>query len=263
MQNEKTKKEIAKRLKKLRLEKGLTMEKTAKQVGAYGSSVVSNWEKGKTTPKPQFMKAYADAFQVPIEWIKYGDFDQYLYNVITNEGLLDPDFTKSAIDFFKRNYIVLDEDLDEYTDVFGFDDYKLAHDICDFFLFGYSFPNICDFVHDGKGEYSAEYEKIMKEIGYNDEVIIFATIDLFKKDLKPLEKMFILQDDIEMDRKQLLQLGLDEKSVNEIYPTVDMKGYYNISCPNILKVENALLKYKKDKKDIPTSITDAIIKLLN
>lgn len=63
---------IGERLRYLRISKGMTMEETAKQVGAFGRSVVSNWEKGKTTPKPQFMKAYADVFGVSQEWIRKG-----------------------------------------------------------------------------------------------------------------------------------------------------------------------------------------------
>lgn len=82
LKKEKEKREIGARLKELRIKKGLTMEEVAKGVGAYGSSVISNWEKGKTTPKPQFMKAYADFFGVPEDWIRYGDYDFFILSCL-------------------------------------------------------------------------------------------------------------------------------------------------------------------------------------
>lgn len=83
LRKEKERREIGDRLKDLRIRKGLTMEEMANKVGAFGRSVVSNWEKGKTTPKHKFMEAYANFFQVPIEWIKYGDYDSFIKTCIS------------------------------------------------------------------------------------------------------------------------------------------------------------------------------------
>lgn len=74
---------IGQRLKQLRESKQMTQAETAKAVEAATRGVIANWEADKTTPRPQFLQAYANYFNVPIDWIRYGDFDEFCNKVLT------------------------------------------------------------------------------------------------------------------------------------------------------------------------------------
>lgn len=73
---------IGKRLKQIRTTLGYTQAETAKKVGAATRGVIANWEADKTTPRPHFIQAYSDAFGVPVNWFKYGPYDEYAEKVM-------------------------------------------------------------------------------------------------------------------------------------------------------------------------------------
>lgn len=66
---------VGERLKQLRLGKGMTQAETAKAVTASTHGVIANWEANKTTPRPQFLQAYSDFFEVSEDWIINGNED--------------------------------------------------------------------------------------------------------------------------------------------------------------------------------------------
>lgn len=266
------KKEVGLRLKQLRTEKGMTMKEVADKVGASVYSVVGNWEYGKTLPRPHFLKSYADYFNVPIDWIKYGEFKGFLYKTVTDEVLKGSELTDSAINFFERNYDYSKE-INKHKD-FEDDDnqliYKgysanycaLASTICDEFLFGYT-SNLEKYITDDKNNYYSEYEDFMKEMGYNSNLIIFNTIDLFKKNLQPLEDAFILEEDNKIDKETMQVLGMDKNTIDQMCPKLSKRDIFCVELPNILRIKNKLLEYQKNNTDLNDSITDEILKLLN
>ena len=67
--------EVGLRLQQLRTEKAMTMEQLGKKLGV-SKAAISRWEKGERIPRPRFLKAYADYFNVPIDWIKYGELKE-------------------------------------------------------------------------------------------------------------------------------------------------------------------------------------------
>lgn len=72
---------IAKRLKELRVKKGLTVAEMAKIIGVSRISV-GNWERGDKKPRINHLKKYADFFGVSQEWIEHGSYSDYLLDVI-------------------------------------------------------------------------------------------------------------------------------------------------------------------------------------
>ena len=76
---------IGQRLKMLREKRGMTMAQIADALHVSSNAVVNNWEKENKKISPKFLKAYADYFNVPIDWIKYGDLENYIFNTIYKE----------------------------------------------------------------------------------------------------------------------------------------------------------------------------------
>lgn len=76
---------IGQKLKKLRQEKGYSMEKlaelfTKKYNSNYHKSMISNWENGKVKPTINSLKMYTDYFNVSLDWL----MDNSLYrNILT------------------------------------------------------------------------------------------------------------------------------------------------------------------------------------
>lgn len=79
------KQSVGQRLKYKRQEKGMTLEQVAQYVGAYSRATVGNWEKGKTLPKYHFLEKFSVLFGVSIDWIKYGELTDYIYNILDRE----------------------------------------------------------------------------------------------------------------------------------------------------------------------------------
>lgn len=263
---------IGTRLKQLRINKNLSMGELAQKMGLSSKGAISRWESDKVIPRASALKAYADYFGVSIDWLKYGDFSQYLYNTVINEVLKGSELTDSAVEFYEYNYdypkeIDKEKDFEEDEDItalkngYSYDYCDFARDICDVFLFGYSSNKIDDYI-DEKNSFYVEYEEYMEQIGYNGELIIYNTVDLFKKNLKPLEDAYNIKEDNKIDRESMKNIGLDDNIIDKIYPLIDRRELYNISYPNILKIQNELLRYQKNHTDLDDSITNAILKLL-
>lgn len=63
---------IGKTIKKVRAEKGMTQEQLAEQLHVTRQAV-SNWEQGKTQPDIETLSAMAEAFELPVENLIYGN----------------------------------------------------------------------------------------------------------------------------------------------------------------------------------------------
>ena len=59
---------IGKRIKEIRLERGLSQEKMG-QILAVSQDTVSLWEKGKSVPTAEFLIAMAKNFEVSVDYI--------------------------------------------------------------------------------------------------------------------------------------------------------------------------------------------------
>ncbi|MRI03749.1 helix-turn-helix domain-containing protein [Lactobacillus reuteri] len=79
------KKDVGSRILNLRKSKNLSMDDLAKKIGAGGKSTINTWEKGVTLPRPSFLKAIASEFNVSVNYLKYGNLNNYLDNLVRND----------------------------------------------------------------------------------------------------------------------------------------------------------------------------------
>lgn len=78
------KKEVANRIKNIRLGLGLTMEKFGKRLDT-SKGAVNNWEKEKSLPNNERLKIIAELGNVTVDELLYGNQQEYTYNVLINE----------------------------------------------------------------------------------------------------------------------------------------------------------------------------------
>ena len=82
---------IGKRIKEIRLEKGMTTKEFGKLLSATDSNV-SSWEKGRTSPNPERLKEIAKIGNTTVEELLYGDvirsyFNEHWKNLFKNEDV--------------------------------------------------------------------------------------------------------------------------------------------------------------------------------
>lgn len=90
------KKAVGNRIFNLRKSKNLSMNELAKKIGAGGKSTINTWEKGVTLPRPSFLKSIASEFNVSVNYLKYGNLNNYLDDLVRNDltsnsSILDED----------------------------------------------------------------------------------------------------------------------------------------------------------------------------
>lgn len=67
---------LGERLRYLRQRKALSMGELAEKLQLSTKGAVSRWERDIVTPRDKTLKAYADYFNVPVDWIKYGELKE-------------------------------------------------------------------------------------------------------------------------------------------------------------------------------------------
>ena len=150
---------VGQRLKRLRGK--LSIIELSNKLHLNNSSIVSKWERGERNPKESALKAYANYFNVPIDWIRYGDFDEYAKKVLYN-----------AVKTDVPNKI--NDDLKKVLDKTPMDSKGL--------------PELFELVNNPTKKYFKSLDKYIdriisglkdRSIGYNDdEIIINATLIL-------------------------------------------------------------------------------------
>lgn len=65
--------EVGDRIKIAREYRGLKGDELAKHVGVYGKQTVSFWETGAKTPDPTTIQKIANALDVPLSYLMYGE----------------------------------------------------------------------------------------------------------------------------------------------------------------------------------------------
>ncbi|WP_143344114.1 helix-turn-helix transcriptional regulator, partial [Enterococcus faecium] len=73
--------EAGNRIKQIREKHGYTMADLGKLVDANSPSTINNWEKGNNLPNRKRLEKIALLGGTSVEWIKYGDFSDYVYRL--------------------------------------------------------------------------------------------------------------------------------------------------------------------------------------
>ena len=94
---------IGRRIKEIRLEKGMTTKEFGKLFGATDSNITS-WEKGRTSPTPERLKAIAKIGDMTVEeLLNWSKNDVIIETIKAYETLLDNAFNNFQ---FQENYLI-------------------------------------------------------------------------------------------------------------------------------------------------------------
>lgn len=78
--------EAGNRIKQIRKKHNYSMAAFAKLVGNSSASTVNNWEKGNNLPKADRLEKIAILGNTTSDWIKYGDFTDYIQQLLDNSA---------------------------------------------------------------------------------------------------------------------------------------------------------------------------------
>ncbi|WP_086312787.1 hypothetical protein A5821_000338 [Enterococcus sp. 7F3_DIV0205] len=103
-----------KRIKEIRNQHKYSMALFANLVGNSSASTVNNWEKGNNLPKQERLEKIAILGNTTADWIRYGDFIEYVRKLLTEAGLrkdLDPEQLEYLIGTLEKRKITYAQDL--------------------------------------------------------------------------------------------------------------------------------------------------------
>ncbi len=90
---------IAERIKSIRKEKRLSMEKFAELIGASGKSTVNEWEKARSIPSDEFLDKISEIGKVSKDFILFGSLEDYVQRVLFKELEEHDTFFNSVKDY--------------------------------------------------------------------------------------------------------------------------------------------------------------------
>lgn len=102
------------RIKSIRNQHSYTMMGFAKLLGISSASTINNWEKGNNLPKPERLEKIALLGNTTVEWIKYGEFKEYviqLLGTINHENSLNEEELRELIVNLKKKNLTYNNDL--------------------------------------------------------------------------------------------------------------------------------------------------------
>ncbi len=162
------KSQIGQRIQNLRQQTNLSMEDLANKVGASGKSTVNEWEKGRSTPNKEYLAKLSSFFGVSEDYIKFGEFKQYVFKVLENE--------------LKNENPKLQKSIEDYLNI-GSNDY---HGVMDALYTNEKYDMI-DAIRDNyiKSAFDNNYYAIEKQLkkaetGYDDVKIVKTLITAFQ-----------------------------------------------------------------------------------
>lgn len=85
------KKEIANRIKSIRLTLGLTMEEFGKKLDT-SKGAVNNWEKEKSLPNNERLKRIAELGNISVNELLYGSLDSYIVSTLEGSNEIKDDY---------------------------------------------------------------------------------------------------------------------------------------------------------------------------
>ncbi|MCB5951266.1 helix-turn-helix transcriptional regulator [Enterococcus sp. BWT-B8] len=74
---------VGKRIKEIRNSFNCTMEQFGRLIGNTTKAAVYNWEKGKRLPTDDSLELIAILGKTSVEWVVYGDLDEYISSLLT------------------------------------------------------------------------------------------------------------------------------------------------------------------------------------
>lgn len=105
---------VGNRIRQIRQELKLSMEKFGKLIGDLPRSTVNNWERGINLPKTETLHQIAEIGHVTNEYLLYGDQEnQYILEMLQKKaGKLDPKIEGLIVDEIKHADLVSEKEMD-------------------------------------------------------------------------------------------------------------------------------------------------------
>lgn len=107
-------KAAGKRIKEIRGQHKYSMALFSNLVGNSSASTVNNWEKGNNLPKQERLKKIAILGNTTVDWIRYGDFEEYVKQLLSEANLkeeLKEDQLNNLVQTLKNQKITYSQDL--------------------------------------------------------------------------------------------------------------------------------------------------------
>ncbi len=111
---------VGNRIRQIRQELKLSMEKFGKLIGDLPRSTVNNWERGINLPKTETLHQIAEIGHVTNEYLLYGDQEnQYILEMLQKKaGKLDPKIEDLIVDEIKHADLVSEKEMDRMIEFF-------------------------------------------------------------------------------------------------------------------------------------------------
>lgn len=107
-------KAAGKRIREIRGQHKYSMALFSNLVGNSSASTVNNWEKGNNLPKQERLEKIAILGNTTADWIRYGEFPEYLKKLLDGASLrqpLDEEQLKQLVHVLKKQKISYSQDL--------------------------------------------------------------------------------------------------------------------------------------------------------
>lgn len=126
-------------------------------IGVSSYSVISRYENKQTKPKEKNIIKYADYFNVSVDWLKYGDLENYIYKYLEEKTLEDHKEERDSFEDF--------EELHNYESALTYPQYSKAKTMAQLWN-KESYPNA--------QEIEKLYNKLASPRGYKENLIVQA-----------------------------------------------------------------------------------------
>ena len=132
---------LGNRIKSIRLEKSMNLKEFGYYIDNTSDSIVSRWEKGKSTPNAKRLKLIANAGGISVNELLYGDFRSYCYGIFDTanadkgyhynrfEFLTDPDKKRAFYDKVFRYVQEYRYDYEDYDGIYNLYQKSIANEV--------------------------------------------------------------------------------------------------------------------------------------
>ncbi|HFC9383679.1 MULTISPECIES: helix-turn-helix domain-containing protein [Enterococcus] len=229
--------DVGKRIKYIRETLGMTLDTFGKGIGGTPKSTIATWESGRNLPNKKNMEKIAIIGNTTIEWIKWGNLEEYIVKFLESKGYI------SYISTFQETphniYLQLVENYSEH--------YQLDQDyeLLDRFILSLFKKDYLPTFHD----YVAKLVERNLAQSLNNKHSV--TDQTFKN--KFFSNLFelLLKEDIKYgDDKQIIKIATDLlQKMDEAYKVINkyssVDDYFHTISENQFDIEKFLLDLSK------------------
>lgn len=254
-----SKKEIGRRIKKLRQNKHLSMEELAKIINVSGKGTINNWEKGLSSPKTDNLYKLSQYFNVDENELLYGKIDDSVEFIVNYAMSL----TSNDIDNIRANNELLQIDLDSFSKVIFINHLAEFHK---FFSWD-SFVDMKDYheedsseneVHVNYKKYYADNKLKQEEYYVNETLNRVKAQNINPNDYVLIMRTLALVSEIHFENEGATNEGLISMVYNEL-EFIQSTKIYNL----LYEVDRKTFEEKRIAVDVDVDLEKTIDNILS